>query len=75
MLEQIGTKDKIPEFIQGVKAKKHRLMGFGHRVYKSYDPRAKILKQVSTARSVLYFPPSCFFYPRTLLFFRISSLI
>lgn len=46
MLEEIGSKDKIPEFIQGVKSKKHRLMGFGHRVYKSYDPRAKILKQV-----------------------------
>jgi len=47
MLEQIGSKDKIQEFIMGVKSKKHRLMGFGHRVYKSYDPRAKILKKVS----------------------------
>jgi len=47
MLEEIGSKDKIAEFIQGVKAKKHRLMGFGHRVYKNYDPRAKILKEVS----------------------------
>ena len=48
MLEEIGTIDKIPEFIEQVKAKKRKLMGFGHRVYKSYDPRAKILKKVST---------------------------
>jgi citrate synthase len=53
MLEEIGTVDKIAEFIEQVKcillyniAKKRRLMGFGHRVYKSYDPRAKILKKV-----------------------------
>ena len=46
-LESIGTKDKIPAFIAEVKAKKKRLMGFGHRVYKSYDPRAKILKKVA----------------------------
>ena len=48
MLEEIGTIDKIPAFIEQVKAKKRKLMGFGHRVYKSYDPRAKILKKVST---------------------------
>ena len=47
MLEEIGTVDKIPAFIEEVKAKKRRLMGFGHRVYKSYDPRAKILKKIS----------------------------
>jgi citrate synthase len=46
MLEEIGTVDRIPSFIEEVKAKKRRLMGFGHRVYKSYDPRAKILKKV-----------------------------
>ena len=45
MLLEIGTKDKIPEFIQGVKDKKRRLMGFGHRVYKNYDPRAAVLKK------------------------------
>jgi citrate synthase len=45
MLEQIGHKDKIPEFIQGVKDKKYRLMGFGHRVYKNHDPRATVLKK------------------------------
>ncbi len=50
MLEQIGSIDKIPEFLQGVKARKHRLMGFGHRVYKNYDPRAKILKQVAAQK-------------------------
>ena len=48
MLEEIETIDKIPAFIEQVKAKKRKLMGFGHRVYKSYDPRAKILKKVST---------------------------
>jgi citrate synthase len=47
MLEKIGTVDKIPEFIEKVKAKKVRLMGFGHRVYKNYDPRAKIIKEVA----------------------------
>lgn len=44
MLAEIGTKDRIPEFIQGVKDKKYRLMGFGHRVYKNFDPRAQIMK-------------------------------
>ena len=47
MLSEIGTVDKIPEFIQAVKDKtsKIRLMGFGHRVYKNYDPRAKIMQK------------------------------
>ncbi len=45
MLRRIGTKDKVPEFIDGVKNGKERLMGFGHRVYKNYDPRAKIIKK------------------------------
>lgn len=45
MLEEIGSKDRIPEFIQGVKDKKYRLMGFGHRVYKNFDPRATVMKQ------------------------------
>ncbi len=45
MLAEIGTKDKIPEFIKRVKDKNEgvRLMGFGHRVYKNYDPRAKVM--------------------------------
>jgi citrate synthase len=45
MLLEIGSKDKIPEFIAGVKDKKRRLMGFGHRVYKNYDPRAAVLRK------------------------------
>ncbi|HZO58012.1 MAG TPA: citrate synthase [Bryobacteraceae bacterium] len=45
MLREIGTKDNIPKFIEGVKAGHGRLMGFGHRVYKNYDPRARIVKR------------------------------
>ena len=45
MLREIGSKDRIPEFIDGVKSGKARLMGFGHRVYKNYDPRAKVIKK------------------------------
>jgi citrate synthase len=44
MLKKIGSKDKVPAFIQSVKAGEGKLMGFGHRVYKSYDPRAKTIK-------------------------------
>jgi citrate synthase len=44
MLDQIGSKDRIPEYIEQVKAGKMKLMGFGHRVYKNYDPRARIIK-------------------------------
>ncbi len=49
MLVQIGDKDKVPEFIKRVKAGETKLMGFGHRVYKNYDPRAKIIKQTADA--------------------------
>jgi citrate synthase len=45
MLRRIGTKDKVPSFIEGVKAGNERLMGFGHRVYKNFDPRARIIKK------------------------------
>jgi citrate synthase len=45
MLREIGTVDRVPEFIAGVKAGKTKMMGFGHRVYKNYDPRAKIIKK------------------------------
>ncbi len=45
MLGRIGTTDKIPEFLEGVKQGNERLMGFGHRVYKNYDPRARIIKK------------------------------
>ncbi len=49
MLEEIGTPDRIPEFIARAKDKNDpfRLMGFGHRVYKNYDPRAKIMQQTT----------------------------
>src|SRR3954449_12721444 len=44
MLRRIGSRDKVSDFIKGVKDGDERLMGFGHRVYKNYDPRAKIIK-------------------------------
>ncbi|MFN8543633.1 MAG: citrate synthase [Candidatus Binatia bacterium] len=47
MLREIGSKEKIPGLIKQVKAGERRLMGFGHRVYKNYDPRAKIIKQIA----------------------------
>jgi citrate synthase len=47
MLDEIGSLKNIPEFIKSVKEGKKRLMGFGHRVYKSYDPRAKLIKKVA----------------------------
>jgi citrate synthase len=47
MLNEIGSKNNIPGFIKRVKAGEGRLMGFGHRVYKSYDPRAKIIKRMA----------------------------
>jgi citrate synthase len=47
MLKEIGSKDRIPEFIKRVKAGEGRLMGFGHRIYKNYDPRAKIIKETA----------------------------
>jgi len=45
MLKEIGTPERIPEYVQGVKDRKYRLMGFGHRVYKNYDPRAKVMQK------------------------------
>ena len=47
MLNEIGHVDKVPAFIKRVEAGKGRLMGFGHRIYKSYDPRAKIIKRTA----------------------------
>jgi citrate synthase len=44
MLRRIETPDNIPDFLEGVKRREERLMGFGHRVYKNYDPRARIIK-------------------------------
>ncbi|HMC07508.1 MAG TPA: citrate synthase [Solirubrobacterales bacterium] len=45
MLRRIETADNVPDFLEGVKNREERLMGFGHRVYKNYDPRARIIKQ------------------------------
>jgi citrate synthase len=45
MLKEIGKPENIKDYVQGVKDKKYRLMGFGHRVYKNYDPRATVMKQ------------------------------
>jgi citrate synthase len=47
MLNEIGSIQNVPAFIKRVKAGEGRLMGFGHRVYKSYDPRAKIIKKAA----------------------------
>ncbi len=47
MLRRIGSLDDVPDFIEGVKNGKEKLMGFGHRVYKNYDPRATIIKKAA----------------------------
>ncbi|MCA1815965.1 MAG: citrate synthase [Acidobacteria bacterium] len=47
MLTEIGSVDHVPEYVKRVKAGEFRLMGFGHRVYKNYDPRARIIKRVA----------------------------
>jgi len=44
MLDEIGSKDRVPAYIEHVKAGRGKLMGFGHRIYKNYDPRARIIK-------------------------------
>ncbi len=47
MLDEVGTKNNVPSFIKQVKDGKGKLMGFGHRVYKNYDPRAKVIKKLA----------------------------
>ncbi|HSK23309.1 MAG TPA: citrate synthase [Egicoccus sp.] len=47
MLEEIGSVDQIPDYVKAAKEGKFRLMGFGHRVYKNYDPRAKVIRQLA----------------------------
>jgi len=47
MLQEIGSVDQVPKYVERIKKREFRLMGFGHRVYKSYDPRAKIIKGVA----------------------------
>jgi citrate synthase len=51
MLKEIGTVENIPDFVKGVKNRERLLMGFGHRVYKNYDPRAKVMQ--TTCHEVL----------------------
>lgn len=48
MLIRIKEPGNIPAFLEGVKAKKEKLFGFGHRVYKNFDPRAKLIQQLAT---------------------------
>ncbi|WP_394209804.1 citrate synthase [Psychrobacter piscatorii] len=45
MLDEIGTVENVPEFMEKVKSREVKLMGFGHRVYKNFDPRAKVMKE------------------------------
>lgn len=47
MLEEIGDVKNVPSFLNEVKEKKRMLMGFGHRIYKNFDPRAKIVKSIA----------------------------
>jgi citrate synthase len=47
MLTRIGSVKNIPDFIERVKRKEERLMGFGHRIYRAYDPRASIIKRTA----------------------------
>ncbi len=49
MLAEIGSKDNVPAYIKQIKEGKGKLMGFGHRIYKNYDPRARIIKQTADA--------------------------
>jgi citrate synthase len=49
MLNRIGSTDNVPAYVEGVKRGEQRLQGFGHRVYKNYDPRAKIIKRTADA--------------------------
>jgi citrate synthase len=47
MLKEIGSIDRVPDFIEGVKRGERRLMGFGHRIYKNFDPRGRVIKKLS----------------------------
>ncbi|VAI37378.1 unnamed protein product [Triticum turgidum subsp. durum] len=47
MLNEIGAVENIPDFIEGVKNRKRKMSGFGHRVYKNYDPRAKVVRKLA----------------------------
>jgi citrate synthase len=45
MLQRVGSTDNVPDYLESVKQGEERLMGFGHRVYKNYDPRARIIQE------------------------------
>ena len=47
MIDEIGSKDRIPAYIEAIKSGRGKLMGFGHRIYKNYDPRARIIKETA----------------------------
>src|SRR5882724_80068 len=47
MLEEIGTADRIPEYLKGCKTGARRVMGFGHRLYRNFDPRARLIKKLA----------------------------
>ena len=47
MIDEIGSKDRVPAYIESIKSGKGKLMGFGHRIYKNYDPRARIIKETA----------------------------
>lgn len=47
MLEEIGSVEEIPSYIEAVKRKEKKLMGFGHRVYRNFDPRSRIIRRVA----------------------------
>jgi citrate synthase len=74
MLEEIGSVDKIPAFLEDVKNKKRKLMGFGHRIYKNYDPRARIVRQIAyEVRLLLRFP--LLFFLLTLINMKVFELV
>jgi citrate synthase len=47
MIDEIGSKDRVPAYIESIKSGRGKLMGFGHRIYKNYDPRARIIKETA----------------------------
>jgi citrate synthase len=47
MIDEIGSKDRVPAYIEAIKSGRGKLMGFGHRIYKNYDPRARIIKETA----------------------------
>jgi citrate synthase len=63
MLAEIGSKDNVPAYVAKIKEGKGRLMGFGHRIYKNYDPRARIIKRAAEESSKLLAAIRCSISP------------